>query len=350
VARVSVVIPSYNRADMLEATVRSVLAQTVAPLEVLVVDDGSTDDTPAVCARFPAPVRTIRQENRGLPGARNRGIAEARGDWIALCDSDDVWRPRKLEIQLAAMARTGGEWSISGCGLIDPAGAPVPAPLLGFPRVFAIFAETKETPERHFGRWLRREEVEIDGGAVPIYAGDAFGMFFEGNVALPSSALVSRALIERAGAFDEGFRVAGEETEFFHRMAAHAPVAVVLDALLDYRIGHASMIVTTDSTRFIAKAMESMERAAGLRPSLTEAERRAYREGMARLRLRLAYARLSSMDGRGAREALRDHRRGGASASPRAAALLLASLAPAPVLRGLHRVKRALSGLRAAGA
>jgi GT2 family glycosyltransferase len=261
-----------------------------------------------------------------------------------------VWRPRKLEVQLEAMARTGAEWSISGCGLIDPEGGPVPAPHLGFPRVFAIFAETRATPERHFGRWLRREEVETADGAVPVYAGDAFGMFFEGNVALPSSAIVSRALIGRAGAFDEHFRVAGEETDFFHRMAAHAPVAVVLDALLDYRVGHASMVVTTDSTRFITKAMESMERAAGMRPALTEAEARAYREGMARLRLRLAYARLSSMDARGAREALRDHRRGGGAPTPRSAALLLASLAPAPVLRGLHRVKRALGGLRPAGA
>jgi GT2 family glycosyltransferase len=337
---VSVVIPAYNRADLLEPTVRSVLAQTVPPLEILVVDDGSTDETPAVCARFPAPVRCIRQENRGLPGARNRGIEEARGDWIALCDSDDLWRPRKLEVQLAAMARTGAEWSISGCGIVDPEGRPVAAPHLGFPRVFAIFAETGMTPEAHFGRWLRREAVEAGGREIPVYAGDAYGLFFEGNVALPSSAVVSRALIERAGAFDDAFRVAGEETDFFHRAAAAGPVAVVLDALLDYRVGHGSMVATTDSTRFITAALELLERAARLRPSLTPAERRAWHRGRTRLLLRLAYARLSSLDGAGARAALRDGWRAGGARSARAAAILLASLAPPSVLRGLHGLKR----------
>ncbi|HEX6750635.1 MAG TPA: glycosyltransferase [Longimicrobium sp.] len=347
-AAVSVVIPAYNRGDLLEPTVRSILAQTVPPLEVIIVDDGSTDDTPAVCARFPAPVRTIRQENRGLSAARNRGIAEAAGDWIAFCDSDDVWRPRKLEVQLAALEATGAAWTVSGCGLIDPQGRPLPAPHLGFPRVFAVFAESGAPPEAHFGRWLRGETVHTAGGAVPVFTGDAFGLLLQGNVALPSSAVVARALVEHVGGFDESLRAA-EETEFFLRTAADAPVAVVLDALLDYRVGHASIVSSEGDARLVTLALEILDRAARLRPALTPAETQAYRGGRARLQLRLAYARLSSLDGRGARAALRDHRRG-AAPTARSAALLLASLAPPPVLRGLHRLKRALRGLRPAGA
>lgn len=78
-ATVSVVIPTYNRARWLPETVASVLGQSVPPLEVLIVDDGSTDDTATVCAGMPPPVRYLRQANAGVGAARNRGIREARG-------------------------------------------------------------------------------------------------------------------------------------------------------------------------------------------------------------------------------------------------------------------------------
>ena len=99
---VSVVIPCYNGAAFLRETLDSVLAQTHAPLEVIVVDDGSTDDSAAIAESYGPPVRVIRQRNQGESVARNRGIDEARGDWIAFIDSDDVWKPGKLERQLAA--------------------------------------------------------------------------------------------------------------------------------------------------------------------------------------------------------------------------------------------------------
>ena len=98
---VTVVIPAYNAGRWIVETIRSALDQTHAPLEVIVVDDGSTDDTAAVAERFPAPVRVLRKSNGGPASARNRGIAAASGTWIALLDADDRWLPCKLERQLA---------------------------------------------------------------------------------------------------------------------------------------------------------------------------------------------------------------------------------------------------------
>ena len=97
---VSVVIPCYNAACFLKETLDSVLAQTVTPLEVIVIDDGSTDDSAAIAESFGAPVKVLRQTNQGESIARNRGIDEATGEWVAFLDADDLWLPNKLERQL----------------------------------------------------------------------------------------------------------------------------------------------------------------------------------------------------------------------------------------------------------
>ena len=100
---ITVLIPTHNRAGLLQRALKSVLGQTLAPDEIIVIDDGSTDGTAdSMVASFPA-VRCIRQENRGVSAARNRGIEAASGDWIAFLDSDDEWLPRKLERQLEAL-------------------------------------------------------------------------------------------------------------------------------------------------------------------------------------------------------------------------------------------------------
>lgn len=96
----SVVIPCYNGAAYLRETLASVLAQTYQPIEVLVIDDGSTDNSAAIANEFGPPVRVIQQPNQGGSVARNRGIDEAQGDWIAFLDADDLWLPEKLERQV----------------------------------------------------------------------------------------------------------------------------------------------------------------------------------------------------------------------------------------------------------
>jgi glycosyltransferase involved in cell wall biosynthesis len=103
---VSVVIPAYNAERFLSATVASVFAQIVAPDEVIVVDDGSKDGTPALLERLSEsyPLRLIRKDNGGQARARNDGIAAARGEFVALLDHDDQWHPSKLERQLDQLA------------------------------------------------------------------------------------------------------------------------------------------------------------------------------------------------------------------------------------------------------
>jgi glycosyltransferase involved in cell wall biosynthesis len=99
---VSVIIPTYNSAALVTAAVQSALAQTLPPAEVIVVDDGSIDDTRQRLSTYRA--RYLHQLNQGVAAARNHGLREASGDFIAFLDADDVWHPRKLELQIAAIA------------------------------------------------------------------------------------------------------------------------------------------------------------------------------------------------------------------------------------------------------
>lgn len=106
--RVSVVIPCFNTERYIAATLRAVLAQTGASLEVIVVDDGSTDGSAALVERDFPQVRLIRRANAGVAAARNTGIEAASGDWVAFCDADDIWLPGKLAAQFDAINATQG--------------------------------------------------------------------------------------------------------------------------------------------------------------------------------------------------------------------------------------------------
>src|SRR5262245_35487698 len=103
---ITAVIPTYNRAAVLKRAIESVLNQTCRPQQVIVVDDGSKDDTERVCAEYRSCVEYIRQPNAGASAARNRGIIAARNDWIAFLDSDDYWTPQHLERMLSAIRET----------------------------------------------------------------------------------------------------------------------------------------------------------------------------------------------------------------------------------------------------
>lgn len=105
---ISVVVPAYNAATWIEATLQSVLAQDWPVLEVLVVDDGSTDDTAERVARAFPQVRLLRQRNAGVAAARNAGLHAATGQWVAFIDADDHWLPGKLQAQMALLAAEPG--------------------------------------------------------------------------------------------------------------------------------------------------------------------------------------------------------------------------------------------------
>jgi glycosyltransferase involved in cell wall biosynthesis len=125
VPRVSVITRTYNRARYLRGAIDSVLAQGFPSLEAIVVDDGSTDETPAVAASFGDRIRYLRQENRGRAGAWNTGVAAARGEFVAWLDSDDLWLPGRLARQVPMLeARPAAGLLYSAVGYIDEDGKP----------------------------------------------------------------------------------------------------------------------------------------------------------------------------------------------------------------------------------
>lgn len=201
---VSVIVPAYNAGKYVRETLASVLAQTYRTLEVVVVDDGSSDDTAriveAVMASDPR-VRLIRQQNKGVAAARNAGIAAARGAFIAPVDADDLWHPSKIAKQLSRM-RAGGQQ----VGLVYVWSASID--------------ENGRVLHRRFG-----ETVEGDAYAALILYN------FLGNGSTP---LFRRSCLERTGLYDERFRNAADFL-FYLAMAERYDFAVVPEFLVGYR-------------------------------------------------------------------------------------------------------------------
>ncbi len=218
---ISVIIPTYNRAELVGAAVRSALGQTCPPYEVIVVDDGSTDGTAAVLAGFDARVVVIRQVNQGVSAARNAGIARATGDFVAFLDSDDVWEPWKLEAQGACFARHP-ELVLVGTNArqVGPGGFE----RADFMRQYSVY----RFEGRLRGRFAR-SEVPVNGAGATLFHGDFAGAMFLGNFFVTSTVLVRREALLRAGAFDAAMRDAGEDYDLVWRVCELGP-AGVLDA------------------------------------------------------------------------------------------------------------------------
>lgn len=198
--RVSVVVPSRNRARLLRRTLQSILAQRFTDLEVILVDDGSTDDTPALTARADPRVVVIRnREPIGVSAARNRGIAAARGEWIAFCDDDDLWSPDKLSHQLAAAERAGTDWAYSGDVNID-------------------------------------DELRILSGGPPRDPQDVVALLPRWNpIASGGSNVIVRSdILARVGGFDPSLRRT-EDWDLWIRIARTGPPACVREPLVAYR-------------------------------------------------------------------------------------------------------------------
>lgn len=160
---VSVIIPAFNYGAFVSDAVESALAQTRPPLEIIVVDDGSTDDTPQRLARYirDGRIRYIRQVNRGLPSARNSGIRYARGEWVAFLDADDLWHRRLLELYVSA-AQRHPDASVVG----SPPSRAMPELLPAEPRVGDISVNDflTSTPITGSSVMVRRERFAQVGG------------------------------------------------------------------------------------------------------------------------------------------------------------------------------------------
>lgn len=335
----TVVIPTYNRADLLPTAIESVLSQSYPALEILVVDDGSTDETRRVLNDFCDAVRYIHQENAGVSAARNRGIREASGDVVAFLDSDDAWAPTKLQAHADVYRRWPDVgWAVSDTMIVDDHLQPHPGQQ-GFARAFPLFPDLRKEPMEFFGSAMALEQLESSGALHQVFRGDAFSLLLQGNFVQPSALTVRRNVFKRTGAFDESFRVA-EETELATRLAASVEGAVIMAPLARWRIGsHESIVKPHNLITLMENALLSLERISASR-HLNEREHLAYRKGLESLWLRLAYEHLSNLNRSAARESLHRAFEAGVSRSRRAIALWAATFMPLVLLRSMHRLKR----------
>ncbi len=217
--RVSAIIPAYNRADFLPETIATLLAQTSPPHEIIVVDDGSRDDTEAVIARFGDAVRYRRIENSGAPVARNVGAAMATGDWLWFCDSDDLWRPEFLE-RMRGLAAT----------------APYPKFLFGNFQLVrdGVWESTTKFATAPKGFWEAIAAQKVEGGA--IFTEPLYPHILKFQPIFPSTIVMTKALFDAVGGFDAKFaRTASEDFEFTLRCVAEAPIGMIETSLTGVR-------------------------------------------------------------------------------------------------------------------
>ena len=343
---VSVVIPTYNRVARLPDAIHSALEQTLVPLEVIVVDDGSTDDTAAACASFGSTVRYIRQANQGVAVARNRGAAESRGDLIAFLDSDDLWMPNKLEVGAAAFAADSAiGWLTTSYDVIDAQGSRIES-RRGFGGALPLFRTLGISPDEFFASYMERRVVVAAGSEHIVYSGDAYLPLFLGNFAFPSAAMIRRDVFATSGGFDPSFRVA-QDNEFFHRVSATTTAAIVMSPLMLYRAaGPASLTFRSNAAELIGNALRSIDKAIHLRPQDERVDSH-YRRGRRTLLRRLAYTRLSMLDRGAARVAVRESWREGAPLDAWSMGIFGLSLLPGPALRALHRAKQLIRSQKA---
>jgi glycosyltransferase involved in cell wall biosynthesis len=222
---VSVVIPTRNRSRLLTLTLHSVRWQRGVDLEVVVVDDGSSDDTVEMVAALADPrIRLVRHDRpQGVSAARNRGVAEAGGAWVAFLDDDDLWAPDKLARQLQAAHRTGRAWVYTGGVNVDQ-------------HLRVLEGGPPPPPER---------VVELLGRCNPVPVGAS-------NVLVRAAALVS------AGAFDPQLRRT-EDWDLWIRLARLGPPAWVCQPLTAYRM-HPASNAAADADRMLVEAAVLAER------------------------------------------------------------------------------------------
>jgi len=213
--RVSVVVPCYNRAGTVGSSVRSVLEQSFSDLELIVVDDGSTDTTLGILDAIDDPrLQILRKDtNAGVSAARNSGIATARAQWVAFQDSDDIWHPDKLARQMNILEAPGANHVAAYCGMeIEMAG------------------ETRYVPQRG--------AAHREGDVLP-------GLVWHSFIST-QTLIIRREILQEVGGFDEDLR-ALVDWELMLRVAQSGPVALIDEPLVRQRFSSNS--ITNDPLR-----------------------------------------------------------------------------------------------------
>lgn len=212
---VSVVIPCFNYARFLGEAIESVLAQTAAPREIIVVDDGSTDDSTTVARRYGSAVVLLELHREGVARARNHGIEASKGSVLAFLDADDAWAPRKLEAQLQRLDAERVGLVYCGVAFVDERGVVQATSTRGRSgRVLRDFA-------------LMRDVGSMGGG---------------------SGCLIPRAALDRVGRFDERLSTSAD-WDLFRRLATHYDFEYVPETLVRYRLHGSGMHRNVDLLR-----------------------------------------------------------------------------------------------------
>jgi len=199
---VSVVIPTYNYAKYIARSVESVVNQSFQDFEILVVDDGSTDNTREVIeTKYKTKVRYFYQENSGAPSARNRGIEESKGDYLAFLDADDEWFPSKLEKQIDKFKS-----SADTVGLI-----------------YSGFA------------YIWGESEDKGNKIIPTLRGNIFPSFLKGSVLGSPTPVIRKPCFQKAGTFDETLP-SSQDWDMWLRISKHYEVDFVPDVLAKHYI------------------------------------------------------------------------------------------------------------------
>ena len=228
---ISVVIPAYNAGRYICAAIDSVLAQTLPPQEIIVIDDGSTDDTGERLLVYGQRIRYFFQKNQGIGAARNIGTSRANGDWIALLDADDIWYPRKLEYQCAVIARNPDVALVGTAAiLIDRDGVNVTGdpPAIG----------------------------DLEAEPIPLRR------LLQAPVFCPSSVVAKTSAIKATGGFSTQVQ-GSEDMLMWWTLAANFPVLKLHAALTGYRIhpcsiSHNYLTMTVSKKRALAIALSAL--------------------------------------------------------------------------------------------
>lgn len=290
---VSVVIPAYNAAATLAATLDSVLAQTWPHLEIVVVDDGSLDGTPDILARYALRVRGLRQPNGGLAAARNAGLAAARGEFIALLDADDLCEPERIGAQVAFMAGrpdvvlSGTEFScFDDNGVVADRFAR---------RYYSRLGRAANGPAAFFGEaasvdiapWLPHPSTAPV--AMPVLVGDVYRHLALGNFIHPPTVMFRRALIQRIGVFDRAIPNCCD-WEWLVRAARVGKFAFADRPLLRYRRSMSQMSGPRHKLQLYSDILANLRQFARDDPELPRWGGRDYRRALGNASLNLAGA------------------------------------------------------------
>ena len=258
-APITVIIPTYNRVSLLRRALESVLAQTLAAAQVIVVDDGSTDDTSEMISRDFPGVEYLHQANQGVSAARNRGLEKAIQPWIAFLDSDDEWLPKKLEKQMRALEENST----------------------------LLFCHTEEI-------WIRNGRRVNAMSKHAKHGGDIFEYCLGLCCVSPSSVVIHREIFDAVGNFDETLPTC-EDYDLWLRICSRYDVLFIDEALITKYGGHDDQLSKEHwgMDRFRIVALEKIMNA----PHLSFAQRKLTMEAlMTKLRIFLLGAKKRGRD------------------------------------------------------